>query len=510
MRFLSIFLFLFMVNASNESDEQDDYVGEIESITDRDIEQVKQKVYMDYQASSPCDPRVFSSLDLFIRIYGNPHSTHINGRLLDKFFKRAKIQVAKVINAKPRNIYFTSGATESNNLAIKGVVNSLPKGTHIITSKIEHKSVLEVFHNLEKYGYEVTYLDVDRYGIVDPLTLEKAIKPNTKFISIMAVNNEIGTIQDISAIGSICFKHNIIFHTDCAQAFGKIKLDVKKMKIDLLSISGHKIYAPKGVGALYFNAKRLKRKGLKKFIPMIHGGGQQNNIRPGTLPVELVNALGVASDIALHSMNEDALKCNRIQRMIHKTLMEYNELKKKEFVKNGGKVEDFEPTFILNGPQLGRKRTPVNLNYSVKGVDAEDLISELELKGFIISGGSACNAHSGYSHVIDAIDPEMENPPAAIRISFGRFSGDSDGELFAEALIQSVEFLQKKYPDKGVRSCKKSKDKVNIKNKKENKIIEVKEQTDIREKNVQSKPKLSKAEKDKKKELEELDGLIEL
>lgn len=459
---LMLLLGLFFNESANSRDSsqgESDYVEyEKVSINDTEIEQIKNKVYLDYQASTPCDPKVFAIFEWFLKIYGNPHATHANGNLLAKFIKRSRSEVAAVINAKPRNIYFTSGATESNNLAIKGIVHGFPKGSHIITSNIEHKSVLEVFKQLENDGYKVTYLKVDTQGFIDPRSLEDAITPDTKFVSIMMANSEIGTIQDIGALGSVCFKHNIIFHTDAAQSFGKVHIDVKKMRVDAMSISGHKIYAPKGVGALYLNVKSMKKKGLKNFIPTTHGGGQQNSIRPGTMATELIYALGLASGIAQESMESDMSKCATMQREIHEVLNNYNKRKKGEFIKSGGDPSEFEPVFVLNGPEPNpKRRLSCNLSYSIKGVDSADLIPELELRGFVISAGSACNADKSYSHVIEAIDPDMTLPPATVRISFGRFSQLGSGAIFAETLIRSVEYLQHKFPNKGVRACDKTK-----------------------------------------------------
>lgn len=467
-------------------------------ISEKDIEQVKNKSYFDYQASAPCDPAISLALEEFFKIYGNPHANHVNGRLLNKFIKKSRIKIAKSIGAKARNIYFTSGATESNNIAIKSIVKALPKDSHLITTTIEHKSVLEVFKDLEKDGYSVTYLTPDKDGIISPQVLEKAITPKTKFVSIMMVNNEIGTLQDIKALGSICFKHNVIFHTDCAQAFGKIKIDVKALRIDLMSISGHKIYAPKGIGALYMNVKYLKRKGLTKILPIVHGGGQQNGIRPGTMPTELIYAMGLATELAEKNLNIDHEKSKEIQMKIHNILMDYNEKCKAEFLKNGGSLEDFEPIFVLNGPALGSKQRVVyNLNYSIRGVDSADVISELELRGFIIAAGSACNADKSYSHVIEAIDPDMINPPAAVRISFGRFSDIKEAEIFAETLIRAVEYLRQHFPNKGVRACDKTK--------KDNTPDSVDQATAKKE---FSSVVLSRVEKDEKKEKAELKDMI--
>lgn len=500
---------LFSVGFSSATNNDDSSYVKEEEISDREVEQAKNKVYLDYQASAPCDPRITSSLQTALETSGNPHSEHANGRLKNKFVRKAKSMVAKLINTKPRNIYFTSGATESNNLAIKGIVRSFPKGSHIITSNIEHKSVLEVFKQLEKEGYSVTYLKVDSEGLIAPSVLEAAITPKTKFVSIMMVNNEVGSVQDIKALGSICFKNNIIFHTDCAQAFGKLKIDVKAMRIDALSASGHKIYAPKGCGVLFISVKSMRKKGLAKFVPLMHGGGQQNNIRPGTMASELIYTMGLAASLASESMEADAKKCATLQARVHEALMGYNARKKADFIRSGGIIEDFEPIFFLNGPIPGTKsRAPFNLNYSIKGVDSKDLISELELRGFIVSAGSACNAEESYSYVVDAMDPDMTKPPATIRISFGRFSDVTDGEVFAETLIRAVEYLQQRYPDKGNRKCDKSHGKAaKGKDTKSEKAGVNEEKAGVKEV-VTSKVELQ-SEKDARKEKEELEGLID-
>ncbi len=257
-------------------------------------------IYLDMQATTPMDPRVLDYiLQFYTGLYGNPHSrTHAYGWETDKAIEEARSHVASLINADPKEIIFTSGATESNNLCIKGVPRFYSKTKkHVITTQTEHKCVLDSARHLQNEGFDVTYLPVNNKGLISLEELEKAIRPDTALVSVMAVNNEIGVIQPIEEIGKICRKHKIFFHTDCAQAFGKIPLDVNKMNIDLMSISGHKIYGPKGVGACY-----VRRRPRVRLEPILSGGGQERGLRSGTVPAPLVAGLGEACRIAKEEM----------------------------------------------------------------------------------------------------------------------------------------------------------------------------------------------------------------
>src|SRR5262245_23307639 len=264
----------------------------------------KKPLYLDYQATTPLDPRVLEAMmPYFTEKFGNPHSrSHAYGWEAEEAVEKARAQVAKLINADEREIVFTSGATESNNLAIAGVARFYKdKKNHIITVVTEHKCVLDTCRHLENEGFEVTYLPVQQNGLVNLEQLKAAITPKTVLVSVMAVNNEIGVIQPLKEIGEICRANHVFFHTDCAQAYGKIPLDVEDMKIDLMSISGHKIYGPKGVGALY-----VRRKPRVRLVAMIHGGGQERGMRSGTLPTPLCVGLGEAAAICGREMAGEA------------------------------------------------------------------------------------------------------------------------------------------------------------------------------------------------------------
>ena len=378
-------------------------------------------VYMDYQATTQIDPRVLDEMYYVEKnFYGNANSLHKMGQDSAKLVEIARKQVADVINAKPNEIVFTSGATESNNLAIKGMVQSYGKKTgkkHIITSMTEHACILESCKNVEQHDdFEITYLCPKPDGLIDLKELEEAIRPDTLLISIMGVNNEIGVIQDLEKIGKIAQKHNVFFHTDCAQAFGKIPLDVDKMGIDLMSISGHKIYGPKGIGALF-----IRQHGKKKIdlLPQMNGGGQEKGIRSGTLAVPLIVGLGKASEIMKQDFEKDTSK---IKKMSDK--LKY-ELKKIE-------------GSTLNGSE--EHRYAGNLNFSFKGVSAIELVQSLGDK-VALSIGSACgSSHEATdSYVIKALGVDAKAQGGAIRIGIGRFTTEQEIDYAIEAIKKEVQ-----------------------------------------------------------------------
>ena len=378
-------------------------------------------IYMDHNATTPLDPAVLEAMLPYLKEhFGNPSSTtHEYGKVAREAVEEAREKVARLIKARREEIIFTSGATESDNLAIKGVAYAYKdKGNHIITSSIEHKAVLNTCHFLEEEGFKVTYLPVDRYGLVDPDDVKKAITKETILISIMQVNSEVGTIEPIEEIGRIAKEKGIIFHTDAVQGVGKIETDVVKLNVDLLSISGHKIYGPKGVGALYI------RKGLK-LIPLIHGGGQERSIRSGTENVPGIVGLGKACEIAGEVMEKEAEKLTYLRnKLVEAVLSEI-------------------PDSQLNGHP--ERRVPGNANFSFRGVEGESLI--LSLKDFALSSGSACtSALLKASYVLLAMGIPEAIAHCSIRVGLGRGNTEEQIDLLIKELKENVARLRKMSP----------------------------------------------------------------
>ncbi|MCD6452405.1 MAG: cysteine desulfurase NifS [Acidobacteria bacterium] len=378
-------------------------------------------IYMDHNATTPLDPAVLEAMLPYLKEhFGNPSSTtHQYGKVAREAVEEAREKVARLIKARREEIIFTSGATESDNLAIKGVAYAYKdKGNHIITSSIEHKAVLNTCHFLEEEGFKVTYLPVDRYGLVDPDDVKKAITKETILISIMQVNSEVGTIEPIEEIGRIAKEKGIIFHTDAVQGVGKIETDVGKLNVDLLSISGHKIYGPKGVGALYI------RKGLK-LIPLIHGGGQERSIRSGTENVPGIVGLGKACEIAGEVMEKEAEKLTYLRnKLVEAVLSEI-------------------PDSQLNGHP--ERRVPGNANFSFRGVEGESLI--LSLKDFALSSGSACTSASlKASYVLLAMGLPEAIAHCSIRVGLGRGNTEEQIDLLIKELKENVARLRKMSP----------------------------------------------------------------
>lgn len=404
-----------------------------------EIPKIDQKkiIYLDYNASTPFFQK--DVLKLFIdalRYCGNPHANHERGIFLNKVVEHSKKVLAKIINATESEIFITSGATESNNLAIFGYVRSLPKNSHIITSQIEHKSVLEVFRQLKNEGYDITILPVNEKGFVEIKKLIDAIKPNTKFISIQYVNNEIGTIQNIKEIGKICKERNIKFHTDATQAFAKINIDVKNENIDMLTASSHKIHGISGVGLLYIS------KSIQNQIkPIFYGGDQQNGIRPGTIPVPLLVAFAKSAEIYNASKEINNKKINDIGKEFHEEMLKIN-----------SKLEKIDGLDVieLNGDL--QNRIPGNFNYTIRGVDSADL--KKYMKTFAFSNGSACQSSEHFSYVIESIDKNYDKSPTNIRISFGIRTKRAQLNKFINQLTKTLIYLRTKYPDRGKRTCK--------------------------------------------------------
>ncbi len=382
-----------------------------------------QPIYLDYQATTPMDPRVLDAMmPYFTGKFGNPHSrNHSYGWEAEAAVDNAREQIGSLIGAQAKEIVFTSGATEANNIAIKGVAHFYgDKKNHIITCVTEHKCVLDSCRYLEQEGYEVTYLPVQKNGLVDLEELKAAITEKTCLVSIMAVNNEIGVVQPLKEIGQICRDNKVFFHTDAAQAVGKIALDVNEMNIDLLSISGHKIYGPKGIGALF-----VRRKPRVRLKSIISGGGQERGIRSGTLPTPLCVGLGEACEIAQNEMAQENLRLVTLRdRLMNKFKAEL-----KDIYVNG----DFD------------HRVPGNLNISFAYVEGESLM--MAIKDLSVSSGSACTSASlEPSYVLRALGVDEELAHTSLRIGFGRFTTEEEVDYAADLIISHVMRLREMSP----------------------------------------------------------------
>ena len=379
-------------------------------------------IYMDHSATSPVDPEVFEAMKpYFIDSFGNASTLYSLGREGKMAMESARAEVASIIGAEPKEIIFTSGGTESDNLAIKGTAYKLKnKGNHIITSDIEHPAVDETCKYLEKNGFKVTYLPVYNNGIVKVKDLEDAITDDTILITIMHANNEIGTIQPIEEIGAIAREKGIYFHTDAVQTVGKIPVDVEKLNVDMLSLSSHKLYGPKGVGALYI------KKGVR-IEPLLHGGGHERGIRPGTENVPGVVGLGKACTIANQNLERDAQKLTTLRnRLIDGVL--------------GSNDESY-----LNGDRV--KRLPNNANFRFTGIEGESLILHLDSKGIAASTGSACSSTKlEPSHVLTALGLKEVEAHGSLRISLGRENTEEDIDFAITAIKEVVEQLRKMSP----------------------------------------------------------------
>lgn len=382
------------------------------------------RIYMDHAATTYVDPRVFEAMKpYFSEKFGNPSSPHSLGQEARKAIDEARNKVADLINAKENDIIFTSCATESNNLAIKGIVlANKNKGKHIITSKIEHHAVLHPCEWLEKQGFEVTYLPVDKYGLISLEDLENTIRKDTILVSIIHANNEIGTIEPIKEIGKICHEKNVYFHTDATQSFGKIPIDVEKMNIDLLSASAHKVYGPKGVGCLYI------RSGTK-IDSLFHGGGHEFGIRSGTENTPGIVGFGKACEIAKKEMNSEAKRLTKMRDKLTKNVLKINDS-------------------YLNGHPT--KRLPNNTNFWFKYIEGESLVMHLDAKGVFASTGSACSSKSlEPSHVLLAIGLKPEEAHGSLRLTLGKRNTEEDVDYVLKILPGIVEKLRKISPFKG-------------------------------------------------------------
>ncbi|HEX9557795.1 MAG TPA: IscS subfamily cysteine desulfurase [Reyranella sp.] len=382
-----------------------------------------QPIYLDYQATTPMDPRVLEAMmPYFTHKFGNPHSrSHSYGWEAEEAVEKARAQVAKLIGADEKEVIFTSGATESNNLAIRGVAEFYKdRKNHIVTTVTEHKCVLDTCRHLEQQGFEVTYLPVQKNGLIDLEVLRAAVTDKTVLVSIMAVNNEIGVIQPLAEIGKICREKKAFFHTDAAQAAGKIPLDVEAMSIDLMSISGHKIYGPKGIGALY-----VRRKPRIRLVPLIVGGGQERGFRSGTLPTPLCVGLGEAAEIAMKEMDAESKRLAKLQARMLKGL--------------NAKLTDIH----VNGDL--EHRIPGNLNIGFAYVEGESLM--MGIKGLSVSSGSACTSASlEPSYVLRALGVEEDMAHTSLRIGLGRFTTEHEVDTAVDELVHHVNKLRAMSP----------------------------------------------------------------
>ncbi|WP_293762826.1 IscS subfamily cysteine desulfurase [uncultured Aquitalea sp.] len=383
---------------------------------------LKLPIYLDYSATTPVDPRVAEKMITYLTDkFGNPASrSHSFGWEAEEAVENARAEVARLLNADPKEIVWTSGATESDNLAIKGAAMFYKtRGKHIITVKTEHKAVLDTCRELERQGFDVTYLGVQENGLIDMEAFKAAIRPDTILVSVMYVNNEIGVIQDIPQIGEICREKGIIFHVDATQAPGKVKIDLSTLKVDLMSLSAHKVYGPKGIGALY-----IRRKPRVRLEAQMHGGGHERGFRSGTLPTHQIVGMGEAFRIAREDMDAES---ERI-RMLRDRLW------------NG--IKDMEEVYI-NGDE--EQRVPHNLNVSFNFVEGESLI--MAIKDLAVSSGSACTSASlEPSYVLRALGRSDEMAHSSIRFTIGRFTTEEEIDYAIKLLKDKIGKLRELSP----------------------------------------------------------------
>jgi cysteine desulfurase len=379
-------------------------------------------VYMDYAATNPVDPRVVDAMIPWLREhFGNPASrSHAWGWEAEEAVEKARQYVADLIGADPREIVWTSGATESNNLAIKGAAHFYQsRGKHLITVKTEHKAVLDTMRELERQGFEVTYLDVQEDGLLNMAALEAAIRKDTILISVMFVNNEIGVVQDIAAIGAMCRAKGIVFHVDAAQATGKVDIDLQTLPVDLMSLASHKTYGPKGIGALY-----VRRKPRVRLEAQIHGGGHERGMRSGTLPTHQCVGMGEAFRLAKIEMAEDLKRT----KVLHNRLL--------------AGLQNLEQVFV-NGHLT--QRVPHNLNISFNFVEGESLI--MGIKGLAVSSGSACTSASlEPSYVLRALGRSDELAHSSLRITIGRYTTEEEIDYAISTIKHNVNKLRELSP----------------------------------------------------------------
>ena len=379
-------------------------------------------IYLDYGATTPVDPRVVDAMIPWLREhFGNPASrSHAWGWEAEAAVEKARGEVADLIGADPREIVWTSGATESNNLALKGAAQFYKgKGKHLITVKTEHKAVLDTMRELERQGFDVTYMDVEENGLLDLDKFKAAIRPDTILASVMFVNNEIGVVQDVVALGNACREKGVIFHVDAAQATGKVEIDVKNLPIDLMSLASHKTYGPKGIGALY-----VRRKPRVRLEAQMHGGGHERGMRSGTLPTHQIVGMGEAFRLAKLEMKGDIAKAKKLQQRLLDGL------------------KDIEQVFI-NGDL--EQRVPHNLNISFNYVEGESLI--MGIKGLAVSSGSACTSASlEPSYVLRALGRSDELAHSSLRMTIGRFTTEEEIDYAVSTIKHNVAKLRELSP----------------------------------------------------------------
>jgi len=379
-------------------------------------------IYLDYAATTPVDPRVVEAMIPWLHDhFGNPASrSHAWGWEAEEAVEKARVQVADLIGADPREIVWTSGATESNNLALKGAAHFYQsKGKHLVTVKTEHKAVLDTMRELERQGFEVTYLDVQENGLLDLDRFKDALRPDTILASVMLVNNEIGVIQDIATIGALCREKGIVFHVDAAQATGKVEIDLRTLPVDLMSLASHKTYGPKGIGALY-----LRRKPRVRIEAQMHGGGHERGLRSGTLPTHQIVGMGEAYRIARAEMAQDLAKARALQKRLLDGLLQ------------------IEQAFVNGDLQ---QRVPHNLNISFNFVEGESLI--MGIKNLAVSSGSACTSASlEPSYVLRALGRSDELAHSSLRLSIGRFTTEAEIDTAVQAIRENVARLRELSP----------------------------------------------------------------
>ena len=375
-------------------------------------------IYMDYSATNPCDERVVDAMIPWLRQhFGNPASrSHAWGWEAEAAVEKAREQVAALIGADPREIVWTSGATESNNLALKGAANFYKtKGRHLITVKTEHKAVLDTYRELERQGFEATYLDVQEDGMVDLDAFKSAIRPDTILASVMFVNNEIGVIQDIEAIGRVCREKGVIFHVDAAQATGRVDIDMNTLPVDLMSLTSHKTYGPKGIGALF-----VRRKPRIRIEAQMHGGGHERGMRSGTLPTHQIVGMGEAYRIAKEEMHAENIRI----KALHDRML--------------AGLKDVEQVFINGNAE---QRVPHNLNMSFNFVEGESLI--MGIKGLAVSSGSACSSASlEPSYVLRALGRSDELAHSSLRMTIGRWTTEEEIDYAVDTIKKNVAKLR--------------------------------------------------------------------
>ena len=379
-------------------------------------------VYLDYSATTPVDERVVQAmLPWLTERFGNPASrSHAYGWDAEEAVERARAQVAALIGAEPREIVWTSGATESDNLAIKGVAQfHRDRGRHIVTVRTEHKAVLDTCHELEREGFEVSYLNVQDDGLLDPEVFRAALRPDTILASVMLVNNEIGVVQDIAALAAICHEHGVVFHSDAAQATGKVAIDVAAMDVDLMSFSAHKTYGPKGIGALY-----VRRKPRIRLNAQMHGGGHERGLRSGTLPTHQIVGMGEAYELAGRLMSEELARVRGLRDRLWSGLQAI-------------------PDLYLNGHLA--QRVPHNLNVSVAHIEGEALL--MSVPELAVSSGSACTSASlEPSYVLRALGRSDELAHSSLRLTIGRYTNEADIDFAIDLLARQISRLREISP----------------------------------------------------------------